>query len=70
MIVTNVGGLPDLVPHGQVGLVCEPQPGSIAQAIVQFYAMGPQVFKPFIQEEKKKYSWARMVDTILDLAGK
>lgn len=70
MIVTNVGGLTDLVPHEKVGLVCEPQPGSIAQGIVQFYALSPQVFKPFIQKEKKKYSWARMVDTILHLAGK
>ena len=31
MLVTNVGGLPDLVPEGKVGLVCEPDPKSIAQ---------------------------------------
>ncbi|HZI00538.1 MAG TPA: glycosyltransferase, partial [Flavisolibacter sp.] len=30
MIVTNVGGLPSLVPHRKVGLVCEPEPGAIA----------------------------------------
>jgi glycosyltransferase involved in cell wall biosynthesis len=70
MIVTNVGGLPDLVPHEQVGLVCQPEPTSIAAAIVHFYKLGPQQFVPRIREEKKKYSWARMADTIIGLGSR
>src|SRR5437764_4152287 len=37
MIVTNVGGLPSLVSHEKAGLVCEPDPVSIADAILRFY---------------------------------
>jgi glycosyltransferase involved in cell wall biosynthesis len=33
MIVTNVGGLPEMVPHEKAGLVCEPNPSAIANAI-------------------------------------
>src|SRR6185503_12704574 len=33
MIVTNVGGLPSLVPDKKVGLVAEPNPESIAEKI-------------------------------------
>jgi glycosyltransferase involved in cell wall biosynthesis len=36
MVVTNVGGLASLVPHEKVGLVAEPIPRSIADAILRF----------------------------------
>ncbi len=70
MIVSNVGGLPALVPHEKVGLVCEPDPDSIADAILKFYEMGEDHFIPNIIEEKKKYSWAKLVDAIKLLAMK
>jgi D-inositol-3-phosphate glycosyltransferase len=38
MVVTNVGGLAELVPHGEVGYVVEPKPKAIAEAIVDFYS--------------------------------
>jgi glycosyltransferase involved in cell wall biosynthesis len=58
MVVTNVGGLPELVPDGKVGYVTEPDPGSIADAILKFYNDGPpERFLNNLQEEKKKYSW-------------
>lgn len=69
MIVTNVGGLPDLVPHRQVGLVCAPEPQSIADAVVSFYELGPDHFIPFIKAEKKKYAWEKMVNAILELGS-
>lgn len=64
MVVTNVGGLPDLVPDGKVGIVCEPSPAAIADGIDRFYAMGRQHFVPFIKEEKKRYSWKTLVEAI------
>ncbi|TDX02306.1 glycosyltransferase [Dinghuibacter silviterrae] len=67
MVVTNVGGLPDLVPDGKVGIVCEPQPESIANAIKQFYTLGRAHFLPGLREEKKKYSWKRLVEAIREL---
>ena len=68
MIVSNVGGLPALVPHEQVGLVAEPEPGAMADAILRFFALGGSYFLPALRREKEKYSWARLVETILGLA--
>lgn len=67
MIVTNVGGLPSLVPHQKSGLVCEPDPNSIADAVLQFYQLGENYFIPHLREEKKKYSWNNLVTAILQL---
>jgi glycosyltransferase involved in cell wall biosynthesis len=64
MIVTNVGGLPELVPDGKVGIVAEPQPASIAEAIERFYRVGRAHFIPGLRQEKTKYSWANMVRAI------
>ena len=68
MIVTNVGGLPALVPHKKAGLVAEPDPASLADAIVQFYELGEDYFLPFIREEKKKLSWQKLTVAILSLS--
>lgn len=67
MLVTNVGGLPDLVPDGKVGLIAEPEPISIATQILHLYELGEEYFLPQLREEKKKYSWKILVDTILGL---
>ncbi len=68
MAVTNVGGLASLVPHGKVGLVCEPIPKSIADAILHFYQLGEDYFIPHLRTEKKKYSWANLTQAIFELA--
>lgn len=68
MIVTNVGGLPSLVPHKIVGLVCEPQPAAIAEAIIEFYDLGEEYFIPHLRTEKQKYLWSNMVDALMDMA--
>ncbi|MEJ7625760.1 MAG: glycosyltransferase [Ferruginibacter sp.] len=68
MIVTNVGGLPSLVPDGKAGLVAEPNATSIAQKIQEYFNKSPEYFIPFLQEEKKKYSWEVMVKKILEVA--
>ena len=70
MVVTNVGGLASLVPHGKVGLVCEPNPKSIADAILQFYQLGEDYFIPHLRIEKQKYSWANLTKAIFDLSEK
>jgi glycosyltransferase involved in cell wall biosynthesis len=69
MLVTNVGGLPDLVPHNKVGLIVEPDPSSIAQGILDFFTRGRSAFLPYLREEKQKYSWSRMRESILETAG-
>jgi glycosyltransferase involved in cell wall biosynthesis len=69
MIVTNVGSLPTLVPHEKVGLVCEPEPASLAAAITRYFELGEQYFIPHLRSEKEKYSWHNLVNAILQMAG-
>lgn len=68
IIVTNVGGLAMLVPHEKVGLIAEPDPQSLANAILRFYQLGENYFIPHLRTEKQKYSWNNMVKAILELA--
>jgi glycosyltransferase involved in cell wall biosynthesis len=67
MIVTNVGGLPSLVPDKKVGLIAEPNPESIAEKIGEYFDLGEEYFLPNLKEEKKKYSWKNMVKAIVDM---
>lgn len=68
MVVTNVGGLPALVPDGKVGLVAAPNPKAIADAILRFYQLGENYFIPHLRNEKLKYSWTSLVKAVQDLA--
>ena len=67
MIVTNVGGLPAMVPNEKVGLVASPDPASIAAQIIRFYTMVEEHFLPFIEAEKQHYSWQAFAESILQL---
>lgn len=68
MLVTNVGGLPEIVPHGKVGYVVEPDPTAIADALVDFYNNHREfVMRDNIKKEKTKYAWSAMTDNILKL---
>ena len=68
MIVTNVGSLPDLVPHERVGLVTEPDPMSIAAAIERYMELGENYFLPHLRTEKERYSWFTLTKTVFELA--
>lgn len=69
MIVTNVGGLPALVPE-TVGMICEPNAMAIAEAISRFYEEDKRTFfEANIKEEKKKYSWDKITSAICKLAA-
>ena len=64
MIVTNVGGLPALVPDGKVGLVAEPNAADVAKKITSYFLEDQNIFIENLKEEKKKFSWIKMVDAI------
>ena len=68
MLVTDVGGLREIVPNGKVGYVVEPEPKKIADAICDFYDNDrKEFFEANIVEEKKKYEWSKMTETIMKL---
>jgi glycosyltransferase involved in cell wall biosynthesis len=69
MIVTNVGGLPSLVPNEKAGLVTEPTAQSIANAILRFYQLGEDYFLPHLRSEKQKFSWSNLVNAIKNLVN-
>jgi len=71
MLVTNVGGLSEIIPDGKIGYVVEPEPKSIANALVDFYVSDRRIaFETNIIEEKKKFSWSNMANTFLSVYNK
>jgi glycosyltransferase involved in cell wall biosynthesis len=65
MIITDVGGLGEIVPDGVVGYVVKPDPKEIKEAILRFYNENRErEFSENASVEKMKYSWARMVEAI------
>jgi glycosyltransferase involved in cell wall biosynthesis len=69
MIVSNVGGLAALVPHEKVGLVAEPEPTAMADAILRFFVLGDSYFLPALRQERNKYSWSRLLANIIELCN-
>ena len=68
MIVTNVGGLPEIVPNEKVGFVVEPDARLIADAIVRYYEEGWQeCLTEGVKAEKKKYLWSNMTKAIKEV---
>jgi glycosyltransferase involved in cell wall biosynthesis len=68
MLVTNVGGLSEIIPDGKIGYVTEPDSQHIADALVDFYSQERMAeFEANMVEEKKKFSWSNMVNTFLTL---
>jgi glycosyltransferase involved in cell wall biosynthesis len=66
MLVTNVGGLANLVPHLKVGVVAEPNTHAIASGIIQLYELGEIHFLKQLCEEKKKFSWDKLTAAIIE----
>lgn len=66
MLVTNVGGLPEIIPDQVIGYVTEPNAQSIADALVNFYQnKRKKEFEANIREEKQKFSWENMVKAFM-----
>ncbi len=71
MLVTNVGGLPEIVPHNKVGYVTEIDSKSIADAIVDFYSNNrEQQFVENTVYEKQRFLWSTFVNGLQDLYKK
>ena len=65
MLVTDVGGLAEIVPDGKVGYVVKPETDAIADALVDFFGNGRQEqFTDGILQEKKKYAWSNMTRSV------
>ena len=70
MLVTDVGGLAELIPAGVVGYVVPPTPTAIADAVVDFYAQQREnAFATGVREQKKQFSWPVMVAALKEVAA-
>ncbi len=68
MIVTNVGGLAEIVPDGRVGCVCPPSAEGVADAIERICAPGVlERFRENCIEERRRFSWEEMCSRIAEL---
>jgi len=71
MLVTNVGGLAEIVPNNKVGYVTSGNPKAIADAIVDFYTNNKEEeFTINTSIEKKRFSWESFVDGVEQLMQK
>lgn len=71
MLVTNVGGLAEIVPHGKAGYVIEPEPKIIADSMVDYFENNKEAtFTEGVKQEKKKYEWNTFIDAFVGLYNK
>jgi len=69
MLVTDVGGLAEIVPHMKVGYVTPPDEHEIASAITDFFKNERAAFfRENIRTERKRFSWEAMTARILAMA--
>jgi len=69
MVVTNVGGLPEIVKHEKGGYVVEVDVVAIADAILAFYEKEKEAeFVAVVKEVKKEFTWDTMINGMKELA--
>ncbi len=70
MLVTKVGGLPEIVPDGKAGYVVDTTPASIADAIHRYFTQADQVaFRSNVEELAKQFAWPALVEVIENLVS-
>lgn len=66
VVVTNVGGLPDVVEDGETGYIVKPKdPEALAEAVVRFFRENQaQRMQENIEKEAYRFSWERMREVV------
>jgi len=71
MLVTDVGGLSEIVPNGRCGYVVKTDPKAITTAIVDYFDNHRnKEFTTEVRKEKEKYTWNKMTSSITDVFHK
>ncbi|MFQ5446635.1 MAG: glycosyltransferase [Saprospiraceae bacterium] len=71
MLVTNVGGLPEIVPHGEAGYVVAVEVDAIADALIDFFQNDKAAaFTKGVVAGKRRFSWPGMVEGVEGLYKK
>ena len=70
MLVTDVGGLAEIVPDGQVGYVTPVDAQKVADALVDFYEHKREVaFTEATAKEKERFGWPAFIKGVKGLAS-
>lgn len=68
MLVTNVGGLTEIVPDNKCGYVVELSIPKISEKIIDFFKNNRETeMSVNVATEKKKYEWKEFINTLLKL---
>lgn len=68
MLVTDVGGLKEIIPDGICGYVVKPEPELIAASILDYFENNrKKQFSEGVRLEKKKFSWDKMTFAITEV---
>lgn len=71
MLVTDVGGLREIVPDGKCGYVVKPESKYITEAILDFFDNNRKsLFTAGVKLEKDKFSWDKMTASIIEVYNK
>ena len=71
MLVTNVGGLAEIIPNNKAGYVVNIDHREISNKLIDFFDNNRyENFKAAVINEKKKYSWKTMTNTVNELIEK
>ncbi len=69
MLVTRVGGLPEIVPDGKAGYVVDPNSEAITNAIKDFFSNDRlSFFEENVRKEKKRFSWENLTKAFFSIA--
>ena len=61
MLVTNVGGLGEIVHDGKMGYACAPEAKAIGEDLKDYFEnQRQQAFTAYLKKEKTKYEWSKM----------
>ena len=70
MLVTDVGGVSELVPHQKVGYVTSQDKKEISDCIFDFYENNRNSeFSENIKSERNKYTWESFIDNLFNVSG-
>jgi glycosyltransferase involved in cell wall biosynthesis len=68
MLVTDVGGLKEIVPDKKCGYVVKPDPEEIADSIIDYLDNDRKsAFTECVKKEKEKFTWNKMTDSVTEV---
>jgi glycosyltransferase involved in cell wall biosynthesis len=70
VVISDVGGLAEIVPNGKTGYVVKPDSNEFAIAIIKYFKEDKfEEFSENIRVHKQLFSWGKFIDNLMELAS-